>query len=1557
MAIRSFLFLLSVTSGLAACVPDPVAGLYVDLSSTATSDWGCSDTPYALLNEAVSALPISGGQVLLVAPAATATYGLGGVTIAGPVTIVGNLQTVQVQGTIVIAAGASLSLMSATFSFSPSLTSSPLSVTGTLSFTQVTVSGSHLAWGNIFEGGALTFKTCTVQNTMKTLLTSSIFGVKLTIQDSHFANNYGDQASILLLRPVVKSASDTIFQISNSDFKVGSAPTVAVLVDTSLFGDTYLGSSNNAVQVTGCSWSDYNTTALTLSTWFISVTMDNCHFDRNNVAVLTSGQTTLMTVTNSQFNSNTGRALSFSLLGNPTVTVLRPLLSIQGCVFRGNGRALSIDAGELFAQAVIVNTEFRDNGLAAADAGCMYSASVALSLTFVIFTGCKGKTAPSMFVDTTSNFELTDVTIKDSSGTDATGIYVNNGAGKMLRVLFQNLRSEANIIYTLSGVSTNYTDVVIDHCISAKQIMNGYLNIWFVKRLIMQHSRAEDMLLYYTGTTETLNLYDSIFLNSSASSVHLHPGGTTVYFYNCTFNFTSPSETVILINTGELTALIDCTLSGSFRTIFSGLLAEYQFNMQRCKVTDALIDGLFDGNYFTAYVTNTEFRNVTVRQASLVFLFKVTFNMVNVVFTNLKGNILNLSKSQVTMKNVSITNYTTYQDYQFIEASETNFTVTNFSVTNFQGYVENSLFSLSESSVLNLTNCSFVNLFQTEPVGLNSISETNLTLINVIFDNWNVTLFDAELSGFWLVNSSFTRGGSGSPKSEVVKYDGGLINGLHVANVWMENCVFEDLGALNGGILYLYYEIPTKPTLQHVNRFDTFVVSLNTTFTNTSAVESGGVFYISEGSATLFNSSFVNSRAGRNGGFFNFLCNPHITDYLCKYNLTDISLNHSSAGIDGGAIKYDRMEPIMIDVLRINNTAMYGPFIAGYPITAEFVNAASAVPLRLGAINVTEASGQEISHLVYLGLYDHRKVLVSTEQTSMMTISSHSSAVLLSGLVNVKPKDGVYKVEHITVISPPGTVKQLYFASAAIDYVNSDPNTGVLAQETQLVYILRNCTTGEILKGDQCYQCEKGSYSFTTTDTLCQKCKQGMICNGGANVTIEAGYWRPDNTSDDVFACTLADKCLGGAGTECIDGYEGRLCTVCSSKWFRYGRALCSKCGSMAVSVTQGSVILLLVVCFLAFIIYSSLSAVGKKKKSDISVQLRILINFVQVMMLMNNFQIVWPSVLTRYFDGLYVSGNSSQMAFSAECYSDEGEMKYMYQKLILMTVMPVTITLLSCLSWGIVGVFKRNFMYLTQHNICTMCVLLLTVHPIILQSAGQLLTCKDMEKGTSWLVADMTIQCWEGKHLMFTTSMAIPVLIFWCIGIPLGFYIALVTSRKRLKEESVARRFAFIYSGYQPESYYWEFVVVVRKSYFVLVSNLLSTYNMDVQSYTGLLGLAFFLLIHNIKKPFAGIKLNQLEAYSLIASIVTLICGMLYDTALGRNDATYYIMVAVVLLANLNFLLRCLFGVLRRIREVIVAKYPKSRNCLYFNRKNAYSVTQQAEMGESRFSYPEVKD
>ena len=1556
--MRLLVVLLSVGSVYPACVPDPATGVYVDVTSTATPPLGCSDAPYASLTDAITAISSTGGKVILTSFPTPATYSFGGVSISAPISLLSNQQLVEITGTVTISLSGALTIQSALLSFAASLTNPPMSVTGKFNLTDVTVTGTALPWGNMFEGSSLIFEACEVKNTQGTILSSAIFGVKLIIHDSHFEGNNGESASVLLLKPIIKSDYPTQIEITNSHFVRGAAPTVAILVDTSLFGDTYLGNPNNAVHVTGSSWSSYASSGLTLSTWFITVDISGCQFTGNAVAVQTSGQTALMTVINTSFTSNTNRGLSFSLLGNPTVTSLTQLLLIQGCTFTSNGRALSIDAGELYGLAVIVNTQFQNNGIATNEAGCIYTSSVAISMTAVTLTGCKGTSAPSIMIDTTSNFALTDVTVRDSSGTDATGLFVNNGGGQMLRVLFQNLHSQANIIYTLSGVSTNYTDVTLENCISAKQIMNGYLNIWFIKRLIMKDCRADDMLLYYTGTTETLSVYDSVFLNSSASSIHLHPGGTLVYFYNCTFNFTDPSETVLLINTGELTALVNCTLSGIFRTIFSGLLAEHQFDMLDCVVKDALIDGLFDGNYYTAYIQNTVFSNVTVRQASLVFLFKVTFYVQNVTFTNLKGNILNLSKSQVTMTNVSVTNYTTYEDYMFIEASEANFTVSDFSVINFTGYVENSLFSLSESSILNLTDCVFLNLFQSEPVGLNSISETNLTLINVIFDNWNVTLFDAELSGFWFYNSSFTRGGSGSPLSEVVTYDGGLVNGLHVSNVWMENCVIEDIGAQNGGVLYLYYEIPTKPTLQNVNRFDTFVVSLNSTFTRTSATQSGGVFSLSEGSATLYNSSFQYSSAGKNGGFFEFLCNPHITDYVCKYNLTEIVLNNSRAGVDGGAIKYNRMEPIMNDVIKENNTAVYGPFIAGYAITAEFVDPTNpSLPTILGKINITEASGKEISHLVYLGLYDHRRVLVSTDQTSLMTISSHSSSVLLSGLVNIQPTNGIYKTEHITVISPPGSITDLYFASAAIDYENPDPNTGILAKETPLTYILRNCTIGEILKGDQCYMCEKGSYSFTTADTLCQKCKSGMVCNGGSNVTIEAGYWRPSNTSDEVFACTLADNCVGGEGTECVDGYKGRLCTVCISGWFRYGRALCSQCGSKAVSITQGCVILLLVICFLAFIIYSSLSAVGKKRRSDISVQLRILINFVQVMMLMNNFQIIWPPVLTRYFDGLYVSGNSSQMAFSAECYSDEGEIKYMYQKLILMTVMPGAITILSFLAWGIVSLAKHNSSYITQHNICTMCVLLLTVHPIILQSAGQMLTCKDMEQSTSWLVADMTIQCWVGKHLLYTTSMAIPVLIFWCIGIPLAFYIALVTSRKRLKEESVARRFAFIYSGYQPESYYWEFVVVVRKSYFVLVSNLLSTYNMDVQSYTGLLGLAFFLLIHNIKKPFAGVKLNQLEAYSLIACIVTLICGMLYNTTLGDNDVTYYLMVICVFVANANFLIRLAAAVLRRIREVIVAKYPRTKNCLYFNKKAVYNVTHQADLAESRFSYPEVKD
>jgi len=58
-----------------------------------------------------------------------------------------------------------------------------------------------------------------------------------------------------------------------------------------------------------------------------------------------------------------------------------------------------------------------------------------------------------------------------------------------------------------------------------------------------------------------------------------------------------------------------------------------------------------------------------------------------------------------------------------------------------------------------------------------------------------------------------------------------------------------------------------------------------------------------------------------------------------------------------------------------------------------------------------------------------------------------------------------------------------------------------------------------------------------------------VTCNGGSELILEPGYWRPSIYSDDIQYCyNREENCLGGnkAGDlSCKEGHIGALCEAC----------------------------------------------------------------------------------------------------------------------------------------------------------------------------------------------------------------------------------------------------------------------------------------------------------------------------------------------------------------------------------------------------------------------------
>ncbi len=97
-----------------------------------------------------------------------------------------------------------------------------------------------------------------------------------------------------------------------------------------------------------------------------------------------------------------------------------------------------------------------------------------------------------------------------------------------------------------------------------------------------------------------------------------------------------------------------------------------------------------------------------------------------------------------------------------------------------------------------------------------------------------------------------------------------------------------------------------------------------------------------------------------------------------------------------------------------------------------------------------------------------------------------------------------------------------------------------------------------------CSYCSSNTYSIADpfTNPTCQKCFDNLVCLGGSITYPAQGYWRADESSENLIKCPQADSCLGGSKDGgksmsltgfCEEGYEGVACSSCSSGYAKFG--------------------------------------------------------------------------------------------------------------------------------------------------------------------------------------------------------------------------------------------------------------------------------------------------------------------------------------------------------------------------------------------------------------------
>ena len=1472
MALTHLVLLMPLVLG--CSTPDATAGFFVQAGAVASAADGSDCHPFSSVASALAQLPGTGGKIVVQPD--VLFYALGGLTIAAPVTISGATDFLLGAYSEITPAGqlqlSNLRLTSQTGAY--------FGVEGTLVLDSCTLHDLQHDLALVF--GSFAFLDGVVQSSAGTLVSMQAFGASVLLQNSAFSNF---PLAVKFL-PTTATTPDTPASIQIEDCSFTHFErAIAISVDTSVFSGTYTGVS--LLTVSGSTFQDFTGVAVSGALNFWKLTLGQSKFQRGFVGLQLGFPDASQThqVSASQF-TDLGHGFN--------VTTLTKSLSFAGCSFTRTNQSLLLTQASPSSQLTVSDCTYEDIGNSTSTGSAFFiqnGGKVTLQRTTVKNSQAKSGAALSAYY--TVLVVVTDSLWANLTATNGPGLDMQYSAVRLQSSVLDSAWTHGNAFST-SGQSTNYTQMTIRNVHADGLMMSALETITRIENTLIDSSSTGNIFMNLATSTTACVVSGTEFRNITFKLALVQNYAAQIYYFDSTiFNAAGGSGT-LFANYGTFLSVTNCTFLGRMTMVVGGVGPTGFSQLSNCTFVNLTVQSLFGPGSAILKLFDSTFTDVVVTNGKLNPLSTTTVTFSNITLTRFLGQFLSCKQASLVISLLFVYNSTVPEGFNFLDMVQTSTTLTSAFFQTIHLGDSASVFRLDLQSSISLKTCHFQAIDIVSATGIIVTKQSTILLDQTTATLLNSTFIEATESRLTMTNSTCTHIRSPNPQ-----FDGGVVRAVQMVEVRLSFCDFRDIEARNGGALYVAYTNPNKASIRRQMDPAGYVVVTDCVFDSCQSTRDGAGVYMAYTTATFAQLAFTNNSAGGSGGAVALYCNPTELQFTCFYYINETEFINNTAAAGGGAIIYNQIKPVLTNFTNVNNVAQYGAFLAAFPVEMRFMLQTKA--------NITGESGSRLAEPITLGLYDELGQLVVSDSQSKGSLRALQTTALVAGLQTVPAREGKYTFSELSVTEDPGSTIDLQVSSDTIDYANPNPNTNILSRRLDIKLLLRSCVPGEIISNSVCDLCVAGTYSFDTSDTLCKNCPSGLTCHSGANTTVARDYWRPSNTSELLLECYAKDICLGGNLADCDTGYEGRLCTFCSSGYFRFGTFFCLPCGDTAWGVSRGIIVLLGTALFLIIMILGNLRNTAKKK-SAMSIHLRILLNFLQVSMLMSSLQVKWPVDLMSFFEGLKLAGNASQFAFSNECITGDSSIRYLYQKVIVVALTPAFLIVLSLFVWGIVAIIRRKTEYLRVHAICSVIVLLLTMQPIVLQAALQLYPCVEVEPGSLWLLHDMHIACWETEHRNYAFGVALPAIIVWTVAVPVIFFALVFRQRKNLHDNVNIRRIGFLYAGYHPHFFYWEFVVVLRKSLMVMIANLMLTEQSIIQAEMAIGVVWVFTILQYREMPFETRRFNRTESLSLSTSLVTVITGALYLTDLRTQPGAYYCLLVIAFAINAFFLATWLF-------------------------------------------------
>ena len=171
----------------------------------------------------------------------------------------------------------------------------------------------------------------------------------------------------------------------------------------------------------------------------------------------------------------------------------------------------------------------------------------------------------------------------------------------------------------------------------------------------------------------------------------------------------------------------------------------------------------------------------------------------------------------------------------------------------------------------------------------------------------------------------------------------------------------------------------------------------------------------------------------------------------------------------------------------------------------------------------------------------------------------------------------------------------------------------------------------------------------------------------------------------------------------------------------------------------------------------------------------------------------------------------------------------------------------------------------------------------------------------------DTSLKCYEGSHIVLTSTAGWPVLIIFSSGLPV--FLAYVLIRQRSQEPGqnpwLSDATGFLYRAYKERFIFWESVVMLRKAVLTVVVAFSYPLGTNIQGILAVCILTFANYVHGACQPFDEPYsfLNGFETASLVVSQLTFASGLFFNDD-RTSDAVKILLTLLLSMAICGFFL-----------------------------------------------------